>query len=152
MHVVPGISRSLVYTVPRDDTSSAPALIQLKRYITQRNNRLGPDDYLDDLDPEFVESPDSEAVMKAPRMDIPLDKFGEIILPPQLRWTLFRNGVKCIAWDEGVGRACIVPGGECSVYLLDFARTPIICTSFAFFIRCLSLSLTGPHSTQSTAS
>jgi hypothetical protein len=132
MHVLPGVSRALVYTVPQDDPSPTPSLLQLKRYVTQRNNRLPDDEYLSDVEPEILEPPDVDvAATRKPRRQIPLEKFGDITLPQELQRKLFKNGVKSLAWDEGVGRACIVPAGESTVYVLDFAHKPITGTQLS---------------------
>jgi hypothetical protein len=134
MHILPGIDRSLVYTVPADDDSSSPALLQLKKYITHqripRNDNFDPG-------PEPYEISEDERVMK-PASLYPYDRFGDIVLPLSLRVSLLDNGIMSVAWDEGVGRACIAAGGfERIVYILDFAQTPLLCEFFLcnFFSR-----------------
>jgi len=130
IHVLPGIDRSLVYTVPANDDSSSPPLLQLKKYITHqripRNDNFDPG-------PEAYEISDDDRVMK-PASLYPYDRFGDIVLPLSLRVSLLDNGMKSVAWDEGVGRACIAAGGvERIVYILDFAQTPLLCEFFLSF-------------------
>jgi len=116
-HVLPGAYRALIYTVPSDDRTDSPALINLRRYITPEAQ---PIDYpitpADNLSEE-------QRVMKRRKL-IPSNIYSSLVIPKKLAASLREDGETAVAWDEGIGRVCIAASDDSVIHILDFAQVP----------------------------
>ena len=101
--ILPGSYRSIVYAVPKDDITNAPSIVEIKRY--------GDEETLRRPTPEEMADP---GYMRAPRK--PFHQFF---------WEMEKGvRVKAMAWDETIGRLCMVVEKSQVVFMLDFSKAP----------------------------
>jgi hypothetical protein len=116
-HVLPGAYRTLLYTVPSDDRTDTPALLNLRRYITPEAQ---PFDY--PVAPEDDRNTEQRVMKK--RKLIPSNIYSSLVIPKKLAASLKEDGVTAVAWDEGIGRVCIAASYDSVIHILDFAQVP----------------------------
>jgi hypothetical protein len=110
--VLPGSSRSLIYTISADDRRAAPSLIELRRYVSPETQ---PFEY-----PE-PQTEDTSDIMKE-RKRVPFNIYSTLELPRKLAKTLRNEGITAVAWDEGLGRVCISASEDSTIHILDFSQ------------------------------
>ncbi|PFH49670.1 hypothetical protein AMATHDRAFT_147100 [Amanita thiersii Skay4041] len=112
LHILPGAYRAVVYSIREEDRKDTPGLVALRRYL---NPEFTPKDY-PRPSPVTLNS-----VLRKPRYTIPAAVYSSIELSVNAREQLAKNGISAIAWDESIGRLCIVPGNEQKIRVLDFS-------------------------------
>ncbi|KAM6498570.1 hypothetical protein JOM56_006518 [Amanita muscaria] len=113
IHVLPGAYRAMMYTVRPDDRNDDLQLVSFRRYINPGNV---PFDY-----PE--KEPDSFGpVLGRPRYLIPAHVYSSIDLTLSASAQLATTGISAVAWDETIGRLCVVAGKEQKIRVWDFSN------------------------------
>jgi len=118
-HVLPGAYRTLIYTIPAEDRTATPSLLDLRRYISPETQ---PYDYPMDIDGDANED---QSIMKK-RKNIPYNIYSSLAIPQRLATTLMEDGVTAVAWDEGIGRVCIAASDDSTIHILDFAQVSTV--------------------------
>ncbi|KAL0572950.1 hypothetical protein V5O48_009022, partial [Marasmius crinis-equi] len=113
--VIPGTTRSLVYTVPGDDRSDHPKLLSLRRYF---NPRYAPDDYKSFVVKDHLAVP----VLDKDRYPKPTLLYSSFDSCDPTYNGINEKGVSAIAWDEGTGRVCIAARGDMEIVIMDLGR------------------------------
>ncbi|KAJ3489760.1 hypothetical protein NLI96_g1915 [Meripilus lineatus] len=123
---LPGSYRSIIYTIPSDrcDLMDTTPVVSLKRYWD--------DECLERPSPEQLSD---EAYCSAPRR--PLRTIG---LDRE-----YKGNMGAIAWDETIGRLCMVTEKSSSVLVLDFAKAPREGEGLFFSIRLLECSMSSGY-------
>lgn len=122
--VLPGSSRSLMWTYPEEDERAYPGLEDIFSYICLRpeHSQRGP-----------VEHQPSHEAARLAVASVKRDAaktrehFIEFTkLPKHLSAEYKDKGLAHICWDEETARVCLVGDGDDYVRILDFARSPSV--------------------------
>ncbi|KAF9270862.1 hypothetical protein L218DRAFT_849531 [Marasmius fiardii PR-910] len=116
--VIPGITRSLVYTVPGHDRTSHPKLLSLRRYF---NPRYAPEAYK----PYAVKDQLYVPVLERERFPTPKILYRSFIACDPSYNGITESGVSAITWDEGTGRVCIAALEDMKIVVMDLGRTVV---------------------------
>jgi hypothetical protein len=117
--VLPGMFRTLIVCVESDDRTDHPKVLNLRRYI---NPDWKPDNYK-----FYRRNHNREQLLVEGRTVIPRMLYASLDLPPNLTQELAEEGLGAIAFDEGIGRICLVPGRhrkEISVVDMSYMTKP----------------------------
>lgn len=114
-HILPGLFRSIVYTVQPEDRTIAPKLVDLRRYF---NPLVPPPGYsYPTIDNE------NEELLGRKRLPKPQRLHSSFQLTPEIHRALSQQGIRSTTYDEGIGRLCVVSGEEQTrIMVLDFAH------------------------------
>ncbi|KAG6856821.1 hypothetical protein H0H87_000293 [Tephrocybe sp. NHM501043] len=114
-HFLPGAFRAILYTTPENDVSDAPPLLTLKRYI---NPEFQLSSY---LIKRVNRSSDAE---RRELRKMPINVYSFVKIPQDIKEKYKNDGLVAMAWDENIGRVCMVSGAaRGTVDVLDFAHT-----------------------------
>ncbi|KAG7099900.1 hypothetical protein E1B28_001700 [Marasmius oreades] len=116
--VIPGISRSLIYTVPGDDRTSHPKLLSLRRYF---NPRYAPDSYKPYAVKDHLQVP----VLGKERFPTPKLLYRSFVACDPSYNGITESGVSAITWDEGTGRVCIAALEDMKIVVMDLGKTVV---------------------------
>lgn len=113
-YVLPGLFRSIIYTVPKDDRSETPKLLALRRYF---NPSFPPVEY------QYpVRDNENEAMLGKKRFRRPALLHSSFKLPEDVFDALNKQGIGAITWDEGIGRVCVVSAKDrTKIVVLEFS-------------------------------
>ena len=100
--VLPGVQNSLVYSVPLDDRSECPDVMEVFRYYDKEMYAKEPE--------EFIEGqPERRRPLK--KLDMRMfQKLGK--------------GCRAFAWDDYIGRLVWTVEGTSQVYVVDYSKRP----------------------------
>ncbi|KAJ3480199.1 hypothetical protein NLI96_g8515 [Meripilus lineatus] len=104
--VLPGSYRPIFYSIPKDDRTDSPPVLSMKRYW--------------DDSAEWLKQPSAEQLADPLYLSVDGHKLRDIGFFGEKDTTR----VTAMAWDETIGRLCMVPAGRNTVVVLDFAKAP----------------------------
>ncbi|KAJ3480202.1 hypothetical protein NLI96_g8518 [Meripilus lineatus] len=102
-HILPGSYRSIFYSISDDDHSDTPTMLTIAGY----------------WDDECLKPPSAEQLADGKWFDKSRHKLRKFAFDGNKD-----VGVSVMAWDETIGRLCMMGAGSHIVYVLDFAKTP----------------------------
>ncbi|TFK41981.1 hypothetical protein BDQ12DRAFT_645354 [Crucibulum laeve] len=105
-HILPGAHRALMYTVPQENLTQSPQIVNLRRYTR----------------PACEDGTAFEMIVtKEGRYKTPLIPY--VSAKPEIPYQINQKGGICsAAWDETIGRLCIASDLEDGIQVLDFSH------------------------------
>ncbi|KAJ8075184.1 hypothetical protein PM082_019512 [Marasmius tenuissimus] len=113
--IIPGTTRSLIYTVPPNDRTGHPKLLSLRRYF---NPRYAPDDYKPFALKDHLEVP----VLDKERYPKPKLLYSSFDVCDPTFHGVAEKGLSAITWDEGTGRVCVASQEDMKIVILDLGK------------------------------
>jgi hypothetical protein len=114
--IYPGSTRAVIISVSQTSVSATPKLLRAWSYVSK-------EDRSDILIPEHPKDAERRDAWEVHRMPFRQQPMAPILLPLQVSQGM-KRGISAFAWDETIGRACMVAHKETNIYIVDFAMAP----------------------------